>query len=148
MPSPVLTGRASRTRSTRRQRRKKSHPIEGAQMKIGSLLCLRSLTLLCFLAVSAWAQDSRRDFTLAYFLGGAHTLDTGLEIAQPALGNRLRFDGISFSGRSFEKPLYYGIRAGFFPHRSSHFGVEAEFVHLKVYADAAKPRSEERRVGK
>jgi opacity protein-like surface antigen len=107
-------------------------------MKNVYLTCLSLVALLFFLSAPVCAQNEGPELTLSYFLGGAHTLDSDLKISQPGLGNQLRFDKISFAGRSFENPLYYGIRAGFYPRRASRLGVEAEFVHLKVYAKTGK----------
>ena len=39
---------------------------------------------------------------------------------------------VRFEGRSFSRPLYYGIRAGYMLRPS--IGLEGEFIHLKVFA--------------
>ena len=58
-----------------------------------------------------------------------------MRVSQPALGNDLTFDGVRFRSRSFEPPLYYGLRGGYFLKRAPSVGVEAEFIHLKVFSD-------------
>jgi hypothetical protein len=73
--------------------------------------------------------------TVAAFTGGAHTLDSPLTISQPGLGTQLVFRDVRFDGRSFEPPLYYGFRGGYFLRRRLSVGVEAEFIHLKIYSD-------------
>jgi opacity protein-like surface antigen len=80
------------------------------------------------------ASDNRFDFAVSYSLGVAHTLSSDLTISQPSLNTNLRFQDLEFRGRSFDKPLYYDIRASFFRHRKSWLGAEAEFIHLKVYS--------------
>jgi hypothetical protein len=67
------------------------------------------------------------------YLGEAHTLNSGLAIRQPALGTDIHFHDISYRGESFQTPLYYGVRSGYF--FRPKWGVEAEFTHLKVLAN-------------
>lgn len=67
------------------------------------------------------------------YIGGAHTLNSGLTIRQPALGTDVQFHDISYRGESFQPPLYYGVRAGYIFGRK--WGVEAEFTHLKVFVN-------------
>jgi lipid A oxidase len=67
------------------------------------------------------------------YIGGAHTLNSGLMVRQPALATDVRFHDISYRGESFQPPLYYGVRGGYIFGRK--WGVEAEFTHLKVFAN-------------
>jgi hypothetical protein len=67
------------------------------------------------------------------YIGEAHTLNSGLTIRQPALATDISFHDISYRGESFQPPLYYGVRGGYF--LRSRWGVEAEFTHLKVFAN-------------
>ena len=75
----------------------------------------------------------RAEWTLTAYVGGAHTAQTSLQLRMPQSGTNLLFEPISYEGRSFQSPLYYGYRAGYFFTR--HFGLESEFTHLKVYAE-------------
>jgi hypothetical protein len=84
------------------------------------------------------SDGNRWEWTVSAYLGAAHTQPSKLTITQPALGTRVRLDEISFEGQSFDGPVYYGYRAGVFPKPLPHLGFEAEFIHLKVFADAAK----------
>jgi opacity protein-like surface antigen len=117
---------------------------------LGSLLSSLFLFSLCSFTYSqsfpanssqtpSTSMERNWQFTASYYLGGASTASTDLFIAQPALGNDIRFRQVDLKGRSFDGPLYYGIRAGFFPRRKFPIGVEVEFTHLKVYADARQP---------
>lgn len=74
-------------------------------------------------------------WVIAGYLGGAHTGASDLTISQPTLGNDLTFERVRFSSRSFDPPLYYGFRGGYFPDRLPFLGFEAEFIHLKVFSD-------------
>jgi hypothetical protein len=78
-------------------------------------------------------------WVVSVYLGGARTASSALRIIQPARDTRLTFEGVRFTGRSFDPPLYYGVRGGYFIRGLSFLGVEAEFVHMKVYADVAQP---------
>lgn len=57
-----------------------------------------------------------------------------LAIEQPAADTNLNFSSIDYEGKSFTSPLYYGGRVTYFAPQKSWLGVEAEFIHLKVYA--------------
>lgn len=81
------------------------------------------------------SQDDGGGWVVAAYLGGAHTLPSDLTISQPTLGTNVRFQDVRFSSRSFSPPLYYGLRGGYFLRRAPWLGFEAEFVHLKVFAN-------------
>lgn len=76
----------------------------------------------------------RADWTVAAYLGGAATRPSTLALAQPALGTDLTIDPVPFRGESFTPPVYYGYRIGYDRLGVPWLGIEAEFVHLKVYA--------------
>ena len=80
-------------------------------------------------------RDSRREFTISYYLGSARTYSSALTVSQPALATHIRFERVRYRGKSFDGPLYYGIRAGMFSGRFPALGFEAEFVHLKVFTE-------------
>lgn len=81
------------------------------------------------------AEEERGGWAVAAYTGGAATRNARLSVSQPALGNRLTFEGVRFDGRSFEPPLYYGLRGGYFLRHPVEVGFEAEFIHLKVFSD-------------
>src|ERR1051326_7438621 len=94
--------------------------------------------LLSFLVASFYVSSPcAAQGTLGGYFGGAHTQASALDLWQPFNGNNLRFHKISYRGESFQPPLYYGLRAGYFFHE--HWGVEAEFTHLKVFANVDQP---------
>jgi hypothetical protein len=72
---------------------------------------------------------------MAAYLGSAHTLASPVTISQPTLMNSLTFERVRFESRSFNPPLYYGGRAGYFIPGSPSLGIEAEFIHLKVFSN-------------
>jgi hypothetical protein len=77
----------------------------------------------------AWA-----DWTVAAYVGAASTRPAALALAQPALGTDLTIAPVAFRGESFTPPVYYGYRLGREWPGVPWLGIEAEFVHLKVYA--------------
>lgn len=82
------------------------------------------------------AETRRRGgWVVAAYTGGARTADSSLRVSQTALGTDLTFEGVRFRARSFDPPLYYGLRGGYFIPRMPFFGVEAEFIHLKVFSN-------------
>lgn len=84
----------------------------------------------CWVALAATVQ-AHGQWRAAAYLGGAATAPTRVVIEQPALGTRLSVHDVRYRGESFTPPLYYGFRLGRFFGR---LGVEAEFIHQKIYA--------------
>lgn len=82
------------------------------------------------------AIRDRGGWVLAAYLGNAWTASSSLTISQPTLPTEITFDDVQFDTRSFDPPLYYGYRVGYFIPRTPFLGVEAEFIHLKVFADS------------
>src|SRR5437763_16420164 len=92
---------------------------------------IAGLVTVAVLALSAGAENN-----ISVYLGAAHTQNSSLTLHDSA-ANQLTFADLPFQGRSFQSPLYYGARVGHFFFR--HFGIETEFIHLKMYANTAVP---------
>jgi len=75
-------------------------------------------------------------WTITGFFGASHTASSRLRISQPMLGTDVTFDEVELRGESFRHPLYYGFRGSYFFRKLAWLGIEGEFVHLKVFADA------------
>jgi hypothetical protein len=90
------------------------------------------LVIVCSLSLRAAAQ-----WIATGYAGAAHTVNSSLTIRQPALGTAVQFSGITYRGESFQPPLYYGVRGGHLFGR--WWGVEAEFIHLKVFLNVDQP---------
>ena len=69
----------------------------------------------------------------SFFTGFAFTEDNDLRLRQ-AGGTDLTFHNVSYKGKDFESPIYYGGRLAYFLSRQSHWGFGAEFFHMKMYA--------------
>lgn len=80
-------------------------------------------------------REKRGGLVVSAYLGRAKTNSTALTISQPSLNTNLKFENVELRSRSFESPQYYGLRVGYFIPKYDFIGVEAEFVHLKVYSN-------------
>jgi len=76
---------------------------------------------------------------VAGYLGANQTLPAPVTIDQPVAGTALQFDDVTFEGRPFESPQYYGVRGGRLFGAKRRFGVEFEWFHPKVYAETKQP---------
>ena len=74
------------------------------------------------------------DWNVGVYLGIPYTLSSPLRL-QLSPGTDVVFESVAYRGEPFTFPLYYGYRAGYF---SNHLGIEAELIHLKVFADPSE----------
>lgn len=72
------------------------------------------------------------EWSAAAFLGASATSRTTLTLHRAGLPD-VTWRDVPLAGRAFEPPPYYGYRLGWRPAHGP-VGVEAELVHLKVYA--------------
>lgn len=98
---------------------------------------LKHVLNLLVAAVFCMSSPCAAQWTLGGYFGGAHTQASPLDLRQPFILNNLRFHEVSYRGESFQPPLYYGFRVGYF--FREHWGVESEFTHLKVFANVDEP---------
>jgi lipid A oxidase len=78
------------------------------------------------------------EWVLAAYLGAAHTQSAPISIVQPTLGTAVAFERVAYEDHSFAQPVYYGYRVSYFPSSAAPFGIEAEMIHLKVYAQTSR----------
>ena len=78
----------------------------------------------------------RAEWRLGIFLGKASSSNGDLKIEQPSRQDSLLFHDIEYKDKSFRTPLYYGLKASYFPHSYPNFGLEAEFIHARIYSDS------------
>lgn len=83
--------------------------------------------------LAAAAPAEAESYLYGYF-GQAWTGDTDLTLRQPSRGNDVTFSDVEFVDRSFERPWYYGFKAGHYFAGLPWFGLELEFFHFKAYA--------------
>ncbi|PYR53456.1 MAG: hypothetical protein DMF91_28290 [Acidobacteria bacterium] len=84
------------------------------------------------------------DWNVGVYLGIPHTLSSPLRLQRPP-DTDVVFASVAYEGEPFTFPLYYGYRAGYFSHR--HLGIEAEVIHLKVFADPSEVVRRDGRLG-
>jgi hypothetical protein len=113
-------------------------------MRVSAARIVRWLTLGA--VGSTLATPAFADWTIGAFLGGSWTRDTSLTLTQPSAGTDVTLTPVHYAGKPFEAPPYYGYRAGVFPH-SGWFGVEGEFIHLKVFAETTRLSTADGMVG-
>ena len=89
-------------------------------------------TLSAAVLLVALAAPATADWTVAAFIGASFTRPAALTLEQMSASTRS--PDVHFAGKPFVSPPYYGYRAGWRPHGA--FGVDAELIHLKVYARA------------
>jgi hypothetical protein len=75
---------------------------------------------------------------VAGYLGANKTLAAPISIEQPARNTSLTISDVPFAARPFTSPQYYGVRGGRLFGERRRIGVEVEWLHPKVYADASK----------
>src|SRR5262249_31982159 len=81
------------------------------------------------------SENHRGGWVIGGFLGASRTASSPLTISQPSLGNNLTFRDVQLRSESFKGPLYYGLRGGHFLPRMPWIGLEAEFIHFKVFSN-------------
>jgi hypothetical protein len=90
-------------------------------------------------AVLVLPGQAEADWTLGAFLGTAWTHASAVHMVVPALQTDLVIAPVQYRSASFQSPVYYGGRASWTPHATSHLAVEAEFIHMKVFAKTDRP---------
>ncbi len=91
-------------------------------------------TCLLLFLLAGLASPAAAEVKISIFTGVALSQDSDLRLQQSG-GTDLTFHDVSFEGRDFEEPPYYGARALWFPSEDSHWGFGAEFFHMKMYAE-------------
>ena len=92
-----------------------------------------ALAFVVGLGVLLLTPPLRAEVELSIFTGVALSQNSDLDLHQTG-GTDLTFHDVSFEGRDFQIPPYYGVRALWLPSDDSHWGFGAEFFHMKMYA--------------
>src|SRR5687767_6907817 len=101
---------------------------------------LAVLALLFLGLVVASAAPAGAEAFIDLYVGKSFTQPTDLKIRQPSQQSDFTFSGVSFDDRSFENPLYYGGRGGYFFEAVPWFGLAIEFFHFKMFAETGDSR--------
>lgn len=90
---------------------------------------------ICLTALLVLPAQADADWTFSAFLGNAWTRASAVHLAIPELQTDLHIAPVKYRSESFQSPVYYGGRASWTPRATSPLAVEAEFIHMKVFAD-------------
>ncbi|HXT72038.1 MAG TPA: outer membrane beta-barrel protein [Vicinamibacterales bacterium] len=85
-----------------------------------------------FISGLAAARPAEAQWYFVGYLGANVTKAATVSVDVPASGLSLEFSKVKFAAHPFESPQYYGWRLGKLFH--GRFGLEGEFIHLKMYA--------------
>jgi lipid A oxidase len=102
--------------------------------------------LLVAVAASLAAASARAEFFASAYGGSSWTRDSDLHLR--VAGSDLRLRDVAWQGKSFEGPLYYGIRGGWWIDPLPELGVSIDFTHAKAIADLERPVSVSGLVGR
>jgi hypothetical protein len=111
------------------------------------MIARSSLLFVAFAAALLVPAGAGAQVYFVAYLGTNYTQSADITLDVPAADLGVTFRDVHFDAHPFQSPQYYGGRLGwlFPPPRQSRsgeagvrFGVEAEFVHLKVYADTTR----------
>jgi lipid A oxidase len=81
------------------------------------------------------ADIAKAELSLAFFAGKSFTDDGDLTLKQ---GNtHLDFKNVSWDDHSFDTPIYYGMRVGYWFDSHPNWGFSVDFNHMKNYLDYA-----------
>lgn len=92
--------------------------------------CAVKWLLVAALALPCGAAEAETRVSLYAGGSGTHRSDIRLRLAQ----GELRFRGVAWDSRSFEMPIYYGLRVAHFLGPRPGVGLMLDFFHDKVYA--------------
>jgi lipid A oxidase len=92
------------------------------------------------LAAAAWPSSARAEFVLDFFTGSSDTASADVKVRQRAAGNDFTVKDLSFDGKSFEDPPYYGARVAYFFEDLPWLGVGVEFFHFKLFGETGESR--------
>lgn len=113
------------------------HVLPDFFLRFAACAATRVAIVLLALAIPShvWAE-----VFLDLYLGKSFTQDSDIHIKQSRLASDYTFEDVTFDDHSFESPLYYGLRAGYFFESHPWLGLGVEFFHFKIKADASEVR--------
>src|SRR5437879_1798144 len=93
--------------------------------------------LVLLVACLGSGTAARAEFVVSAFGGAAFTQNNDLRLKQSG-GTDLTFQGVSYEGRDFQSPQYYGARLSYFLPEHAHWGFGLEFIHAKIYLETGE----------
>lgn len=99
------------------------------------------VTAVLVLVAGPWAAPpAAAEVFFDLYTGKNFTHDADIRVRQPSLGNDFRVADVPFDAESFQSPIYYGLRAGYFFDRLPWLGAALEFFHFKIFAETTATR--------
>ena len=102
-------------------------------MKKGLVFPVTIITIFIWL-VGVFPVSVNAEWFVSGYLGAASTHDSDVELNRPG-GTQLTFSDISWDDKSFESPLYYGMRVGYWFNSRPNWAVAIDFTHAKMHSD-------------
>jgi lipid A oxidase len=99
----------------------------------GSLEFLSIFLLTAIVATTAFTVNARAEFVMTAYGGAINTMDADVKLSRPG-GTDLTFSDVPWSDKSFEGPIYYGLRLSYWFSEDKNWGVCMDFTHAKMYA--------------
>lgn len=101
---------------------------------------LRSVTaiLAALAALLVLPATARAQWYFDGYLGASRTRPADVSVDQPSTQLAIDYLDVEFAGESFTTPPYYGWRVGRRFGARERFGLEFEFLHVKVIADTSQ----------
>lgn len=94
------------------------------------------VTVLIAVCVSGIGREAlAQDWTIGAYLGAAHTLRSDVHVTLSNPDADVIFADVAYDSRSFSSPIYYGYRIARRLPQHRRVWIEAEVIHVKVYAD-------------
>ncbi len=92
---------------------------------------LHKMKRLALLAGLLLTSSVNAEINLALFAGKSMVDNGDLNLTQA--GTNMNFHDVSWEDKSFEEPIFYGARIGYWFNEAPNWGVSVDFSHLKNY---------------
>lgn len=89
------------------------------------------------LLMGLYSPTVTAEYAVSLYGGLSNSFDSEVRLQQPE-GTNLSFQDVSWDGRSFENPVYWGLRFNYWPKTTSHWGLALDFTHAKIHAELDK----------
>lgn len=99
----------------------------------GAFYQLKIITILAGLAIAPFANA---EISLGLYAGQSFTDNGDLNLTQGKAN--LNFSDVSWDDKSFEEPIFYGARIGYWFESAPNWGLSIDFAHLKNYLEYDK----------
>ena len=96
--------------------------------------CLSCVLVLTAFVALLPSEEARAEVVLGFYGGIAETFSCDVNLEQ-INGTDLKYKGVSWQGKSFELPLYFGFRLSYWIHGLRNLGIMVDFTHAKMYAE-------------